>query len=654
LQRKCACGGSAGGARECEACADEKEKRLQRFGADRESLAGLPGLLATDGAGSPQDSSNESNAPGGGHTFGAVRVIQRAPLEQAGATGPAGGAAAAAVDARTTPGRGPAPAGLIVEDNAAQSSPGQMRRTEFLNQLESAVCAVADQELARVGRTAKGCPYIKKWIGFYRMQTSQHVERALVRYAPEAAGATSARDYIPVVAERARKAVTVWATTGQITGVPEELAGQMGGGGLLGAAGGILSSIGSAVGGAFGGVGRAIGGLFTKQEDGGARSGADPESVRGQLNAGESIDHQTRSRMERAFGHDFSQVRVHADTGAARLSRDFNARAFTIGSDVAFGAGEYRPGTLVGDALLAHELAHVIQQRSTSASSPLLKDGVESDALEDDADRAAVMAVISTRNASSGRTAGANRESFPRLRSSLGLRRCGPAVKQKVVEPEETVGDFEWSQPCILRALCPNDAGVVADLQKLTVKAADKITDNLWTFKQGQWTKRPVHPVGMNQADDKLVVMVRGRPCNDAVQTLFHEVRHQRQPAEMRKSTFQMELDAYIETEKWAIQRGFEEPKRKKSFRKTGPGGAVVPDEAVIREYVVARYGGPDAGGEEVVGHKEPNETEFKAADGTKGHFRPSHENDTHLEMNPALDNEEVIPPKSWQCPKTS
>jgi hypothetical protein len=531
-----------------------------------------------------------------------------------------------------------------------------MRRSEFLNQLEASVCAVADQELARVGRTTKGCPYIKKWIGFYRLRTSQHIERALVRYAPEAAGATSARDYIPIVAERAKKAVTVWATTGQITGVPDELAGQMGGGGLLGAAGGILSSIGSAVAGAFGGVGRAIGGLFAKPKDNGRTEGADPESVHSQLDAGQSMDHETRSRMERAFGHDFSRVRVHADTSAARLSRGLNARAFTIGSDVAFGAGEYRPGTLVGDALIAHELAHVIQQRSANASSPLFKDGVESDALENDADRAAVMAVISTRSATKGRRAGANRESVPRLRSSLGLRRCGPAVKQKVVEPEETVGDFEWSPECILGALCPKDPGVVTDLKKLTVKAANRITDNKWTFKQGAWTKQPVHPTGMNQAEEKLVVIVRGRSCNDAVQTLFHEVRHQRQPEEMRKSTFQMELDAYIETEKWAIQRGFPEPQRKKSFRKAGPGGAVVPDEAVIREYVIARYGGPAAGGdgEEVVGHQEPNKTEYKAADGSKGHFRDSHENDSHLEMNPTLDNEEVIPPDKWQCPKTT
>src|SRR5262245_56004254 len=486
------------------------------------------------------------------------------------------------------------------------------------------------------------------------MQTGQHVERALLRYAPEAAGATSARDYIPIVAERAKKAVTVWASTGQITRRPEELAGQVGGGGLLGAAGGVLSSIGGAVAGAFGAVGRAIGGLFAKPRDGGPKEGADPESVRGQLSAGESIDHVTRSRMEKGFGHDFSHVRVHADAGAARLSRDLNARAFTIGTDVVFGSGEYRPGTLIGDALLAHELAHVIQQRSAIPSSPLLKDGIESDALEDDADRAAVMAVISTRSATSGRTASANRESLPRLRSGLGLRRCGPAVKQKVVEPEDPAAVFGWSPECLLGILCTKDESVVADVRKLKVEAADSITDTLWTFKQGAWTSKNVHPIGMNQPEDRLVVMVRGTPCNDAAQTLFHEVRHQRQPEAMRKSTFQMELDACIETEKWAIQRGFPEPQRKKSFRKAGPSGTTVPDEAVIREFVVAKYGGPDAGGEEVVGHQEPNKTEYRAADGSKGHFRDSHENDSHLEMNPTLDNEEVIPPNTWQCPKAT
>jgi hypothetical protein len=75
--------------------------------------------------------------------------------------------------------------------------------------------------------------------------------------------------------------------------------------------------------------------------------------------------------IERAFfedrtGADLSDVRVHTDTTAAETSRELSARAYTIGSDIAFGAGEYRPGTDTGRRLIAHELAHVFQQRGTA------------------------------------------------------------------------------------------------------------------------------------------------------------------------------------------------------------------------------------------------------------------------------------------------
>lgn len=69
-----------------------------------------------------------------------------------------------------------------------------------------------------------------------------------------------------------------------------------------------------------------------------------------------------RDFFETRFGHDFAQVRVHADNRAAEMARGFNARAFTIGNDIYFGSGEYALGTLTGDKLLAHELTHTIQQ----------------------------------------------------------------------------------------------------------------------------------------------------------------------------------------------------------------------------------------------------------------------------------------------------
>lgn len=70
-------------------------------------------------------------------------------------------------------------------------------------------------------------------------------------------------------------------------------------------------------------------------------------------------------------GFDFSRVRIHTDTQAADSARAVNAVAYTIGDDVVFGAGQYAPQTSQGRRLLAHELAHVVQQ--TTPSSPSLR-----------------------------------------------------------------------------------------------------------------------------------------------------------------------------------------------------------------------------------------------------------------------------------------
>ncbi|GAB4578155.1 MAG: hypothetical protein Fur0022_08880 [Anaerolineales bacterium] len=77
---------------------------------------------------------------------------------------------------------------------------------------------------------------------------------------------------------------------------------------------------------------------------------------------GQPLDPAIRSFMEPRFEHDFSSVRVHTDAQAAESARAVNARAYTVGSDVVFGAGQYKPGETSGKRLLAHELAHTLQQ----------------------------------------------------------------------------------------------------------------------------------------------------------------------------------------------------------------------------------------------------------------------------------------------------
>lgn len=70
--------------------------------------------------------------------------------------------------------------------------------------------------------------------------------------------------------------------------------------------------------------------------------------------------------MESRLGHDFSQVRVYTDSEAAKSARSVNALAFTVGSKVVFGSGQFKPNTSEGQRLLAHELTHVVQQTTGS------------------------------------------------------------------------------------------------------------------------------------------------------------------------------------------------------------------------------------------------------------------------------------------------
>lgn len=77
---------------------------------------------------------------------------------------------------------------------------------------------------------------------------------------------------------------------------------------------------------------------------------------------GQPLDVPTRTFMERRLGHDFSQVRVHSDAKAVAAAQAIQARAFTFGRDIVFGAQEYRSGATRGKHLLAHEFAHVVQQ----------------------------------------------------------------------------------------------------------------------------------------------------------------------------------------------------------------------------------------------------------------------------------------------------
>jgi hypothetical protein len=124
---------------------------------------------------------------------------------------------------------------------------------------------------------------------------------------------------------------------------------------------------------------------------GGAQSERDEASSSSfhtsQTGSSHSLTPATQAFMSLRFGHDFSHVRVHTDRNAADAARTVQARAYTIGSDIVFGEGEYAPATSPGKQLLAHELTHVVQQQAPGATPVLSRDPVDNKKIAEDKER---------------------------------------------------------------------------------------------------------------------------------------------------------------------------------------------------------------------------------------------------------------------------
>jgi hypothetical protein len=257
------------------------------------------------------------------------------------------------------------------DDRATEPSP--LVPSEFLPRLESALVATAEQSLADTPWSAAGCPWIRHWIDYYSRRSPAEIEQAMVRYAPEAAAATTDEARIEAICARVREGITAWTRSRRLARPP------------------------------------AVPTLARTPNDSSAR-----------LGAGEPLPPTVAGPMSSALGGDLSGVRIHRDAAAAEAAARLGATAFTIGRHVAFGAGAYEPGTPVGDALIAHELAHVLQQDDgdTLARAPV-GDAAE---LEHDADAAAVVAIGRIWMGERGPT---GERRLGRRSRGLQLQRCG-------------------------------------------------------------------------------------------------------------------------------------------------------------------------------------------------------------------------------------
>jgi hypothetical protein len=407
----------------------------------------------------PRTIRQPERASGAGPDFGALDSLPPASdtglfarIQAKSAEGDAAAADQPAAAPTTTP------PGLLADDDAAGTSPIQMRKSPFLAELRASVTGATEEALAGTIYSSLACPYIDRWFDRYADKDARRLELAIRKYAPETRNAITARDYIPIVTARVRRGVVEWSSTGKVTGLPEELQNEVPGAGA-GIAAGVLGAAAGSISTYLGGAVSAVGGLLFKNRSGKSGSAApeqDPAVVKSRLKSGQSLDAGVRSRMEGTFGADFSGVRVHTDSEAAELSDSMDARAFTVGRDIAFGSGEYRPGTPVGDALIAHELAHVAQQGATTAAAPRAKSEGDNSALEAEADESAVSAVLSAWTGLASTARGLGGTAGPRLRSGLRLQRCsGPEpsrmsdqdveatdVYKKITDPQKP-----WQKP---------------------------------------------------------------------------------------------------------------------------------------------------------------------------------------------------------------
>ena len=154
----------------------------------------------------------------------------------------------------------------------------------------------------------------------------------------------------------------------------------------------------------------------------------EPSPVHDVVNSGggQPLEPGVRADMEARLGHDFGDVRVHHDTRAEESARAVNAHAYTVGSNVVFQRDRYDPSSDAGRVTLAHELTHVLQQRSGPVDGTSAPGGIR---LSDPSDRFEREAAANAERAM--------RTPAPASATAIGLGASGSAVQRQEDEREE-------------------------------------------------------------------------------------------------------------------------------------------------------------------------------------------------------------------------
>jgi len=307
---------------------------------------------------------------------------------------------------------------FIVDDQSTPTA-GQMTKSAFLELLNITTERTVNMAFANSPHTANDCPYLQMSFAKHQQSSPSYIENVIKRYAPATKSAQNAGDLIQILQYRIFNAAHLWVQNGA-SQIEDEKTLE----GLL-----ISTDLASK------NVVSDASEIMLKVNSGGAMSNPSPTSpkaVMHSLGTGRALESKTKTNMESAFGADFSGVEIHTDSKAQSLSNDMNARAFTVGNHIAFAQGEYNPGSLMSDALLAHELAHVQQQRGGDLT------GIgDTQKYEQEADSAALQAVTNIYD-----TEGKEQVQL-KEKSGLRIQRCikscdgGPEVDDTIKDAPE-------------------------------------------------------------------------------------------------------------------------------------------------------------------------------------------------------------------------
>jgi hypothetical protein len=231
---------------------------------------------------------------------------------------------------------------------------------------------------------------------------------------------------------------------------------------------------------------------------------------------GQPLGGSERAFMEERFGTDFGDVRIHADTNAASSAEAMSAKAYTVGSHIVFGAGQYVPGTHEGNRLLAHELAHVIQQsRSRSDAS-----SADSETEASNSARAAVAGQsVSVQTAGSGIQCDTDEEARRKQRAyqnfiNLPKDLQGDLQRWGVTPPEKP--PVMWvggTRPSPTLQAFAERVGRKADEEKISIKAAvRKVQQEGPKAPLKTW---PADPTEARHELNRRIMAIGGKPAQD-------------------------------------------------------------------------------------------------------------------------------------------